>query len=66
MKKFQHYERKINFQAINSNEGKKTLKIVGPVGWGYRMYRLHLCRGVRLPPMSVSIMRLNNLIVRFQ
>ena len=25
-----------------------------PVGWGCRIYRLHLCRGVRSPPQRVS------------
>ena len=35
------------------------------VGWGCRIYQLHLCRGVR-PPMSVLDMILNNRMVRFQ
>ena len=34
--------------------------------WGCRMQRLHLCRGVRPPPMSVLDMTLNSLMVRFQ
>ena len=37
-----------------------------PVSWVCRIHQLHLCRGVRLPPMSVLDMTLNNLIVRFQ
>ena len=37
-----------------------------PVGWGRRIHRLHLCRGVRLPSMRVPDMTLNNLMVRFQ
>ena len=36
-----------------------------PVGWGCRIHRLLLCRGVR-PPTSVRDMTLNNLMVRFQ
>ena len=32
-----------------------------PVGWGCRIHRLLLCRGVRLPPTSVLDMTLNNL-----
>ena len=36
---------------------------VSPVGWGYRIHWLHLCRGVSLPlPMSVLDLALNNLI----
>ena len=38
-----------------------------PVGWGCTIPRLHLCRGVRSPPpMSILVMTLNNLMVRFQ
>ena len=38
-----------------------------PVGWGCRIHRLLLCRGVRpLPPTRVLDMTLNNLMVRFQ
>ena len=37
-----------------------------PVGWGCRIHRLLLCRGVRSPPTSVLDMTLNNLMVRFQ
>ena len=37
-----------------------------PVGWGCRIHRLHLCRGVRPPSTSVLDMTLNNLMVRFQ
>ena len=32
-----------------------------PVGWGCRIHRLLLCRGVRPPPMSVLDLTLNNL-----
>ena len=40
---------------------------VCPVGWGCRIHRLLLCRGVRPPPLtSVLDMTLNNLMVRFQ
>ena len=41
------------------------INIYCPVGWGCRIHRLHLCRGVRPPPMSVLDMALNNLMVRF-
>ena len=38
-----------------------------PVGWGYRIHRLLLCRGGKTPPpTSVLDMTLNNLMVRFQ
>ena len=37
-----------------------------PSGGGCRICRLHLCRGVRPPPMSILYMTLNNLMVRFQ
>ena len=37
-----------------------------PVGWGCRIHRLLLCRGVRPLPTSVLGMTLNNLIVTFQ
>ena len=37
-----------------------------PVGWGYRIHRLHLSRRVRIPPTSVLDMTLNNLRVRLQ
>ena len=42
-----------------------TLSTVCPVGWGCRIHRLHICRGVRPSPMSVLDMTLNNLMVRF-
>ena len=41
-------------------------QIFCPVGWGCRIHRLHLCRVVKPPPMSVLYMILNNLMVRFQ
>ena len=35
------------------------------LGWGWRICRVHLCGGVRLPPLtSVLIMTQNNLMVR--
>ena len=39
-----------------------------PVGWGRRIHQLLLCRGVRPPPISTSIldMTLNKLIVKSQ
>ena len=33
------------------------------VGWGCRIYRLHLCREVRPPSMSVLDSTLNNLML---
>ena len=43
-----------------------SLIVVSPVGWGCRIHRLHLCRGVRLPPTSVLDMTLNYLIMKLQ
>ena len=37
-----------------------------PVGWGCGICWLHLCREVKLLPMSVLAMKLNCLIVRLQ
>ena len=37
-----------------------------PVGWGCRIHRLLLCRGIRPLPTSVHDMTQNNLMVRFQ
>ena len=37
-----------------------------PVGWGYPIHRLLLCRGVRPPTNECPDMTLNNLKVRFQ
>ena len=40
-----------------------------PGDWGCRIHRLHLCRGVRLPPplaYECPDMTLSNLMVRFQ
>ena len=41
---------------------------VAQCGWGCRIHRLHLCRGVRThpPPTSILDMTLNNLMVRLQ
>ena len=41
-------------------------KVPCPVDWGCRIYRLHICRGVRLHPTSVLDMTLNNQMVKFQ
>ena len=44
-----------------------TISISSPVGWGFRLHRLHLCRVARTrPPTSVMIMPLNDLMVRLQ
>ena len=40
--------------------------ILCPVGWGCRIHRLLLCRGVRHPSTSVLDIILNNLMVRFK
>ena len=37
-----------------------------PVGWGCRIHRLLLCRGIRPHPTSVLDMTLHNLMGRFQ
>ena len=37
-----------------------------PVGWGCRIHRLLICRGVRTPTTSVLDMALNNLMMWFQ
>ena len=39
---------------------------VCPVGWGWRIHWLHLCRGVRPTPMSVLDMTIKNLMVRLK
>ena len=44
----------------------RLLPIDCSVGWGCRIHRLLLCRGVRPPPTSVLDMTLNNLMVKFQ
>ena len=33
-----------------------SLSISCPVGWGCRIYRLHLCRGIRPPPHPTSVL----------
>ena len=48
-----------NWQSLNQI-------ITSPVGWGCRIYRLHLCRRVRHPLTNVLDMTLNHLIVRLQ
>ena len=44
----------------------KHQKVTCPVGWAFRIHRLHLCRKLRPTPTSVLDMTWNNLIVRFQ
>ena len=67
--------KKLNFTVLNIVNAFKfwmflhdhqSNDIDCPVGWGCRIHRLLLCRGVRPPPMSVLYMTLNNLMVRFQ
>ena len=45
------------FKLPSQQRGTTSPKRVsrGPVGWGCRIHRLHLCRWVRLPPTSVLI-----------
>ena len=43
-----------------------AIALTCPVGCGYRIQRLHLCREVRPPLMSVRDMTLNHLMVRLQ
>ena len=47
-------------------ETKSFNCVHGSVGWGCRIHRLHLYKGVRLPPKTVMDMTLNNLIVVLQ
>ena len=42
----------------------ESLTINGQVSWGKRIYHLHHCKGVRLPPTSALNMALNNLMMR--
>ena len=37
-----------------------------PVGWAYKIYQQHLCRGVDPTTKCVLDITLNNLMVRFQ
>ena len=54
-------------QIMNSHDNELINKFHCPVGWGCRIHRLHLCRGVRPPPpTSVLDMTVNHLMVRFQ
>ena len=56
-----------NKQKTNKQTNKTTTTTTCPVGWGCRIHRLLLCRGVRpLPPTSVLDMTINNQIVRLQ
>ena len=61
-----------NFQAKQFVVSKKkkfctyALKCPYPIGWGCRIYRLHLCRGVRPPPNKCPDMTVNNLILRLK
>ena len=60
----------INNLALNNLQWLICHKIQplkpGLNGWGCRIYRLHLCRVLRPPPMSGLNMTLNNVMVRFQ
>ena len=56
------------FRILDS-ANKKFIKFkisACPVGWGCRIHRLHLCRGVTSHQKSVLNMTLNNRIVRLQ
>ena len=39
----------------NSNVPAETIMDVCPVGWGCRIYRLLLCRGIRYPPNECPV-----------
>ena len=43
------------FKIFSCNFGKSTRKDICPVGWGCRIYRLLLCRGVRPPPNECPV-----------
>ena len=51
------------FLYVVKNKNSKTT--LSPVGWGCRIHHLPLYRGVRLPPMNVQDMTLNNLMVKY-
>ena len=55
---------KNHFFILQLNE--TCIILGGPVGWGRRIHRLHLYRGVRLPQMSILDMTLKNLMMRLQ
>ena len=52
---------------VEIGKNRNTNRLNCPVGWGCRIHRLLLCRGVRAPPQtSILDMTLNNLMMRFQ
>ena len=55
-----------NYDWYPSHLHIPLLCLLSPVGWGCRIHRLHLCRGVRLPQRNIQDMTLNNLMVRLQ
>ena len=60
----------IRFQVFQSNTANFQVDLfdlqVSPVGWGWRIRRLPLCRWVRTPPTGVLHMTINHPIVRLQ
>ena len=65
----QKYPKLINCASCCQNIAKlltQTSIYTGPVGWGRRIHRLHLCRGKDLSPTSGLDMTRNNLMVRLQ
>ena len=48
--------------GLNSHSGLH-LFLTSPVSLGCRIHRLHLCRGLKPPPMRILDMTLNNLVV---
>ena len=59
---------KLGWTWSNSNEAVLQITVIrastsqSPVGWGYRIHWLYLCRGVMASLLSVLDMSLNNLI----
>ena len=50
--------------SLSIQSSDETLDFHSPVSWGCRICQLHLCRGIRLLPMSVLDMTLKHLMVR--
>ena len=46
------YELQSNKNYFMKENTKYTQFVDRPVGWGFIMYQLHLCRGIRLPQMG--------------
>ena len=42
----------LTFSEKETNRGQETYSNGSPVGWGCRIYWIHLCWGVRLPPSN--------------